>query len=825
MSWKKVGGLNKLEKMNNITVNSIVTDTFTVRKQANKFNVGGLDVDGDMNIKGNLNVTKIIDASGLDIANNISLLDSLIFDASNQIYYKAHKDGNGNYLALNKQQGQATLDICGNSLYTLNVETTLQNQRNILARTSDNNGIMFLVDPSQSSIFLYNSTSTTDSIYDATTPDVNISYTNHDNKLTMKNYEHTQIESTMALSNRNEPIHIFDENTIIYDISTNTYYEKYASNKYGNALTLVSQDNEAITRLNMTTPNKTGSVLFGGASLEDASKGTFIADVISSENISQKPPAFIIKDGQKKIEHAKNLSVNTNSVSSDHDLFINGSVLIQNNNLMKMQASDFNISNLGYNKNNRNHVIYVGDHFDTTIVNNTTQNKYHMLISNDGGDNFQYGSEFISTDQSEPFSNIYVLDNSNSIIGTNTQGFLYYSNNGGESYNNISSLSIESANNGIYISPLLNVETTTGDISRNVVFQINQNDYQTKIKYFDFDFTDGSYTQDASMTQLVASDTQPIDFNGYNNNLYALYANDIHKYVYDGSNVNMDYDASHNTLNGTYKALDVYNENVNMAVGTNIISYTTNGTSYVDISGNYDFIDVFILDENRAILIDGSSNTLFYSINGFQSFVQINDASLNSSGNAYLLENKTKNKLYMSDENNVLLNVTAPQGDEIIKLYIPDILNAKNNSNLDLYGNAVFNNDLIFQNNGSIRTRDNVFDIANDSVIDTINIGANATNINLGGPNTKLLIIGEFDESVTFRDLTVSNDSSLNNLYVTNDVSFNSNLYVNNDVSFNSNFVVNGSTTTQDVNIKTTLDVIGSTTMTDLVLSGTISQF
>ena len=818
MSWKKVGGLNKLEKMNNITVNSIVTDTFTVRKQANKFNVGGLDVDGDMNVKGNLSVTELIDASGLDISNNISLLDSLIFDASHQIYYKAHKDGNGNYLALNKQQGQATLDICGNSLYTLNVETTLQSQRNILARTSDNNGIMFLVDPSQSSIFLYNSTSTTDSIYDATTPNVNISYTNHDNKLTMKNYDHTQIESTMALSNRNVPTHIFNENTIIYDISTNTYYEKYASNKYGNALTLVSQDDEAITRLNMTTPNKTGSVLFGGASLEDASKGTLIADVISSEDISQKPPALIIKDGQKKIEHAKNLSVNTNSVSSDHDLFINGSVLIQNNNLMKMQVSDFNISNLGYNKNNRNHVIYSGSHFDTTT---TPQNKYHVLISNDGGDNLQYSSTLTpTTDQSEPFSNIYVLDNSNSIIGTNTQGFLYYSNDGGESYNNINTLSIENANNGIYVSPLLNVESTP-DISRNVVFQINQ----SEIKSFAFDFTDGSYNEIKTMTP-VASTTQPIDFNGYNNNLYTLYANDIHKYVYDGSNVNMDYDASHNTTNGLYKALDVYNENVNMAVGTNIISYTTNGTSYVDISGNYDFIDVFILDENRAILIDGSSNTLFYSINGFQSFVQISDASLNSSGNAYLLENKTKNKLYMSDENNVLMNVTAPAPqDEIIKLYIPDILNAKNNSNLDLYGNAVFNNDLIFQNNGSIRTRDSVFDIANDSVIDTINIGANATNINLGGPNTKLLIIGEFDESVTFRDLTVSNDSSLNNLYVTNDVSFNSNLYVNNDVSFNSNFVVNGSTTTQDVNIKTTLDVSGSTTMTDLVLSGTISQF
>ena len=29
MSWKKYGGLNQLEKTNNITVNNIVADTFT----------------------------------------------------------------------------------------------------------------------------------------------------------------------------------------------------------------------------------------------------------------------------------------------------------------------------------------------------------------------------------------------------------------------------------------------------------------------------------------------------------------------------------------------------------------------------------------------------------------------------------------------------------------------------------------------------------------------------------------------------------------------------------------------------------------------------
>ena len=52
MSWKKYGGLNQLEKMNNITVNSIVTDTFTVRKFANEMKVAGIDVTGNVNING-----------------------------------------------------------------------------------------------------------------------------------------------------------------------------------------------------------------------------------------------------------------------------------------------------------------------------------------------------------------------------------------------------------------------------------------------------------------------------------------------------------------------------------------------------------------------------------------------------------------------------------------------------------------------------------------------------------------------------------------------------------------------------------------------------
>ena len=116
-----------------------------------------------------------------------------------------------------------------------------------------------------------------------------------------------------------------------------------------------------------------------------------------------------------------------------------------------------------------------------------------MLISNDGGDNFQYSSTLEITDQTEPFSNIYVLDNSNSIIGTATEGYLYYSNNGGQDYTDIISLSIENANNGIYISPLLNVESTP-DISRNVV---SNPDFKEKID-IEFDMSSPRNTTGAT---------------------------------------------------------------------------------------------------------------------------------------------------------------------------------------------------------------------------------------------------------------------------------------------------------------------------------------
>ena len=49
MSWKKYGGTNKLDKLNNISVNTIVTDKFTLKQ----FYVGDWDICGGLSVKDN----------------------------------------------------------------------------------------------------------------------------------------------------------------------------------------------------------------------------------------------------------------------------------------------------------------------------------------------------------------------------------------------------------------------------------------------------------------------------------------------------------------------------------------------------------------------------------------------------------------------------------------------------------------------------------------------------------------------------------------------------------------------------------------------------
>ena len=124
-SWRKYGGMNKLEKMNNITVNSLVTDTFTVRDVASEFQIQALNVTGNSNLSGNIDISGSIYANSLDVLTNVILEDYLYFGLTNNIYFKGvSTNGVNKRLGLNTTSPESTLDIHGNSVGTLNVYTS-----------------------------------------------------------------------------------------------------------------------------------------------------------------------------------------------------------------------------------------------------------------------------------------------------------------------------------------------------------------------------------------------------------------------------------------------------------------------------------------------------------------------------------------------------------------------------------------------------------------------------------------------------------------------------------------------------------------------------
>ena len=82
--------------------------------------------------------------------------------------------------------------------------------------------------------------------------------------------------------------------------------------------------------------------------------------------------------------------------------------------------------------------------------------------------------------------------------------------------------------------------------------------------------------------------------------------------------------------------------------------------------------------------------------------------------------------------------------------------------------------------------------ITNDTCLNNVtttgdvSINANLFVDGLSTFNNNITIL----KDASFNNLFVKGDASLNNLYVTNDSSFNTNLYVQNDVSINNNLKV-----------------------------------
>lgn len=307
-SWKSYGGQSTT--LDSASFRNLTAETLSVR---NKY-VGNFDVSGNLFVKGNGTFdANVFIGQNLDVSNNIYANDIYNNNTySNNTYYKL-LDVSGNAifhdhvffgretsnntiflygvdnigLGLGTINPQATLDICGNQIASIQVHTpdSLLN-RNILARNKNNNGVAIGVDSSHAYIEFYkdypllpNQTAT--SPYDAllaSYPDGNF-VMDTSNQIFMlsrvvinPNDNNTPVNYPDADLSKN----IFQETLTIYDSSHNVFLpllldpnqsiSNISSNPhhYGQALSLVSQNNTSNTFLHISAPNQTGMAFSGG---------------------------------------------------------------------------------------------------------------------------------------------------------------------------------------------------------------------------------------------------------------------------------------------------------------------------------------------------------------------------------------------------------------------------------------------------------------------------------------------------------------------------------------------------------------------------------
>ena len=784
MSWRKYGGTNRLDQQSNITVNSIVADKFTVKQSF----LSEFQIQGDFNIYGNAVISRRLDLFGkatmedLDVSGNVRMSGKVYLSKLAQSAYLI--GGSNSTIGINTNP-VSTLDISGNQQQTLNVRTSTAINRNILARNSTDSGIaLYTSGISESSIQFYSSSSITS----ATTPDASISFKDGNLVFNQKNTGDIKFASSSVISNRPENAHILNETFAIYDTLNGPYrYDAYRDIlvNTGSALTLVAQDGNSNTQMNIITPNKQGMRLTGGVYSKDKSRGMAVIDV------SNSTPSQIIVSGNSIIKYKSTIGINTYAPKVDkYVMDINGPVHINNGEVTKVATAPFEIKGLTGTSQTG---IAIGTPY-------TTAKAYSAYRTADGGQTWINTNIPGNMNGSNLFFNcVGALDSNRYIIG-GTQGFIFFTRDAGQTWYQISGVSSTFTSIKIISATKVVVGYETG----YTVFTMN----------FDWFPTTGvtSYvaTGVTKVDIVLISTKFGVDSDG--TNILVAYNNAIRKIPISNPTTTIYTQVNSAIITGGYRDLKIYNNTTHaIAVGTNAISYTTDGTNWTHISiPGVSFNSVYINNENRAIAV-GDAGAIYITMDGYKTWEPISDNLINSAGysvdrslnitSVYAISNSTL--VITSVQTAYTFNSTIiPEeppitmgSSHIYNLFLPYLFDRENTSVFDVCGNMKLSGDLQVNNDGRITSNNQTFDLLKDTVT-SINMGLASTNTTIGAESGNTIIRNKLrvsDAIIGASKLQIASDASLNaNLFTAGDVSFNRKLTVGGDVRMKGSLVVDG---------------------------------
>jgi predicted acyltransferase (DUF342 family) len=830
MSWKKYGGTNKLDKINNISVNTVVTDKFTLKN----FYVGDWDIcgglrakddtnlmrdlyvagdifgKGDINIDGSMNVLNTNIVGNVFVAENAFVRQNIFMDLSGGTMLH----GENRRFGFGTVSPQATIDISGDLVQTIDIHTSTATNKNVIARNVTNQGVTVNIEPSRAYIDFYVDNS------------INLATENYNGRLVYEEGGNFTIDVSNIVKFKPRVIFsqdlsknlLADERVIIYgnplaDVPYIPTIYGDTTFKTGTAAYLVAGDNSSNAFFRLGTEKGSGLTLGGGYFPGDKIMGV----IALTDASNTKYPAMNIISGNLISNLKTSIAVNKYNVSTinganRYAMDVNGPMKLAHQELIVAADVLFEVyrtvfyGNIGYAVGSPLTANPYTQYFLKTVDGGYTWTSSRIVGSNGNPNpnNLEDTAHF--------FSAIYAISESDILIAGDNRYF-FRSTNGGQTWSTIS-FTGTGVNDGINITAIFLSDTRlivgTGD---------------------------NTGTSDGIILNSTTWNVGTISSGGafyISTGLSAV--NAIHGFGLDTIIVGVGGIVPYRTstsifgtrvaTTSTFNDVKVLNDGINhvVAVGADVIWYahdlSWNGTAYTvtwnqaaSFSGVLRSLQIF--DTMRAIAV-GDNGLIMYSIDGYATWNTVTQGMLDNSSLITGIKLSTISILNANDfvVSGIIQDFVKPNTlgrTKLFNLYAPYFLNRPNHSVLEASGNMVMSGDLQINDAGQLLSNMTYFNIL-PTVVQEINIG----NTVVGG-NTNVKANLDVTLDITgHQNMLLYGDASLNSrVFIGGDASLNSNLYVVKDSSFNGRIFVGG-----DASLNSKLFVAGDASFNSRVFVG-----
>jgi len=754
MSWKSKGSVERISQSSSLTLNNLVTDTFILKNQYK----GQWDIDGGLNVKyesvldGNIYVNKNATIVGnVDISGAMNVADTNIFGdilvAENAYVRKnIYMDlsggttlhGENRKFGFNMVNPSSTIDISGDLIRTIDIHSSLEANKNVVARNNENKGLTMNIDASGAYIDFY----------------VDSSINNLENynarllcepggKFTIDVTNTMQFKPHIIFSEVSTDDIIADERIVIYDnADTDVQYMKdmYDASylKTGTALFLVAGDNSSNVFFRTSTREGRGLTLGGGFFPNNRING--VLSLIDTSNV--KYPALNIVSGKTANGAIIPKNLRTSIGVNKYDVYQNGA----GENLYAMDING--PLRLGHQE-----IIVAGD-ISFEIIEMAFYDSVGIAIGSPiqaGGSYTQYflktidggytwtarriisaidGQAFAGSleNGSQLFRSVSMSSTQNYLIG-GTGRYLFYTSNGGNSWTNLAVT--EAGGNTFAIESLyLDIDIfILGFSISNVGYIVHQNldnngNDRILIGNGISDLNNGIVIDGGNTYFNVGLSSVNAIWGSYSN-IFIVGNNGLRTADILGSVPTFGPIISSVALYGIH---GYYTGSVNhvVAVGINVIRYSHDGgTTWSSVAVNGTLRSVAVVNTLCAIAV-GDAGLVLYSIDGYATWSVISPQMLNSMGNGGIISsvNLTNiipigvDKFSISGTVSTYVSGSQVGRTKMYHLYSPYLFNRVGLNILEASGNIVVSGDIWIRESGSLRTNNNTFYLLPDGTSD-----------------------------------------------------------------------------------------------------------